>query len=209
MGNTLGGPTGPGGMMKTMKDMMSLTGGGGGDRESSMAAEKLPDGEKYFGFVNVGRVKELNQLGIEYLLCKLGPASPVPLPALQAAYPGVQAPEARAQGHDAADFGPARRLRAHAHHECHKKTAQGGGADRQYQEAHEEDQGHELALRQRRPPRLPRVPDVAAQHHPRGGGRRPCPRQDEGAPTESRLRGLRGAPSLADRVLPVRVGGRT
>jgi ubiquitin C-terminal hydrolase len=57
MGNTLGGPTGPGGMMKTMKDMMSLTTGGGSDRESSIAAEKLPDGEKYFGFVNVVKLK--------------------------------------------------------------------------------------------------------------------------------------------------------
>ena len=148
MGNTLGGPTGPGGMMKTMKDMMSMTGGSGGDRESSMAAEKLPDGEKYFGFVNVGHVKELNQLGIEYLLCELGPAGPVPLQALQAAYPRVQAPEARAQGRYPADFGAARRLRAHAHDECHKKTGQGGGADREYEEAHEEDQGHEPALRQ-------------------------------------------------------------
>jgi hypothetical protein len=44
-------------MMKTMKDMMSMTAGGGGDRESSIAAEKLPDGEKYFGFVNVGGLK--------------------------------------------------------------------------------------------------------------------------------------------------------
>ena len=122
-----------------MKDMMSMTGGGGADRESSMAAEKLPDGEKYFGFVNVGAVKELNQLGIEYLLCELGPAGPVPLPALQAAYPRVQAPEARAQGRDPADFGPARRLRAHAHHECHQEGGQSGGAHGQYQEANEED----------------------------------------------------------------------
>jgi hypothetical protein len=44
-------------MMKTMKDMMSMTTGGGSDRESSIAAEKLPDGEKYFGFVNVSGLK--------------------------------------------------------------------------------------------------------------------------------------------------------
>jgi hypothetical protein len=56
MGNTLGGTTPGGGMMKTMKDMMNMaTGGSGGtnDRDSGYTADKLPDGEKYFGFVNV------------------------------------------------------------------------------------------------------------------------------------------------------------
>lgn len=50
---------------------------------------------------------------------------------------------------------------------------------------------------------------MVAQHHPRGGGRRAGPGEDQGAPTESRLRRLRGAPSLIDRMLSVRVGGRT
>ena len=48
MGNSMG----PAGMMKTMKDIMTMTPGGGSDKDS-MSAEKLPDGEKYFGFVNV------------------------------------------------------------------------------------------------------------------------------------------------------------
>lgn len=54
MGNTLPGATTAGGMLKTMRDMVALGTGGSNDRDSSgYQADKLPDGEKYFGFVNV------------------------------------------------------------------------------------------------------------------------------------------------------------
>jgi len=46
----------PASMMKSMRDMVSMTTGvvgGGNDKDSP--SEKLPDGEKYFGFVNVRR----------------------------------------------------------------------------------------------------------------------------------------------------------
>ena len=90
MGNTLGGTTSGGGMMKTMKDMMTLatgSSGGSNDRDSGYTADKLPDGEKYFGFVNVTIPTHIRCVGLKHLLCELGPPGIVSLQALQAAGP--------------------------------------------------------------------------------------------------------------------------
>jgi hypothetical protein len=44
----------PASMMKSMKDMVTMSSGGGNSGgDSQYTADRLPDGEKYFGFVNV------------------------------------------------------------------------------------------------------------------------------------------------------------
>lgn len=54
-----------------------------GDGNGSTSEEKLPDNEKYFGFVNVINTLPFMNVGLQYLLCEFSHLDFVPLQVIQ------------------------------------------------------------------------------------------------------------------------------
>ena len=79
--------------MKQVNQLITGGGGSGSDRDEN---NRLPDGEKYFGFVNV-RVDpylwSMGIVGLKHLLCELSDLSALSLQEIQEDGPGIQGPQ--------------------------------------------------------------------------------------------------------------------
>ena len=84
--------------MKTMTNMLSM---GMSDARSGVErepGEKLPDGERYFGFVNVSLAFILTTIGFKHLLCQLCDPGALSLQEIQKVSPLLQGAQAVLKG---------------------------------------------------------------------------------------------------------------